>query len=137
MTPRVLSAVLRYLHRCTGAVAGDQPCDADLLRHFTACRDEAAFVALLARHGPMVWGVCKRILRRTEDAEDAFQATFLVLVRRSHSLMHPELLGPWLHAVAVRTAMRLRAQVVRRQRREVALVEEPTVEPTGGLLWRD
>src|SRR5215475_14122097 len=114
MTPQVLGAVLRYLHRCPGTVAGEQPCDADLLRRF-AGRDEAATIALLTRHGPMVWGVCKRILRRTEDAEDAFQATFLVLVRRSHSLMHPELLGAWLHAVAVRTATRLRAQLARRR----------------------
>ncbi len=137
MAPGMLNAILHYLHRLNGAAPGELPDDAELLRRFAAKHDEAAFAALVARHGPMVWGVCKRLLHRTPDAEDAFQATFLVLVRKSHSLLRPDLLGPWLHAVALRTATRLRAEVARRQQRERPLVEEPVMEATTELVWRD
>jgi RNA polymerase sigma factor (sigma-70 family) len=132
----MLSAVLSYLHRLPGAGSGDEP-DAELLRRFHVSRDQGAFAALVTRHGPMVWGVCKRLLRRQQDAEDAFQATFLILVRKSYSLLRPDLLGPWLHAVALRTASRLRAQVSRRQDHEHAIVEEPAMESTTDLVWRD
>jgi RNA polymerase sigma factor (sigma-70 family) len=137
MAPGMLHAVLHYLHRLNGAGLGEPPDDAELLRRFAAARDEAAFAALIGRHGPMVWGVCKRLLRRPQDAEDAFQATFLVLVRKSHSLLRPDLVGPWLHAVAVRTASRLRAEVLRRDQRERPVVEEPVMEATPDLVWRD
>src|SRR5580704_927389 len=130
MAPGMLTAVLHYLHRLPGAGPGEAPDDPELLRRFAASHDEAAFAALVGRHGPMVWGVCKRLLRRPQDAEDALQATFLVLVRKSRGLVRPDLLGPWLHAVAVRTATRLRAEVAHRAERERPVVEEPAMEST-------
>jgi RNA polymerase sigma factor (sigma-70 family) len=81
-----------------------------LLNRFIAHRDEAAFAALVARHGPMVLGVCRRILADEHEVEDAFQATFLVLVRRAPAIRDGELVGNWLHGVAHRVAVRARAQ---------------------------
>src|SRR5262249_52031173 len=76
--------------------------------------DETAFEALVARHGPMVLGVCRQILRDPNDVDDAFQATFLVLVRKAGSLRRCELLGNWLYGVAYRVAMRARSLAARR-----------------------
>jgi len=85
--------------------------DRELLDRFTTCSDQAgdlAFTTLVARHGPMVWSVCRRMLRNTADAEDAFQATFLVLVRKAGEIRLTASLGPWLHGVSVRVARRVR-----------------------------
>src|SRR5262245_22026217 len=87
---------LRALLRGRGAAEAN---DADLLRRFAAARDEAAFEALVHRHGPMVLGVCRRVLRHTHDAEDAFQAAFLVLARKAASIRRRESVGSWLHGV--------------------------------------
>src|SRR3954471_17946560 len=76
--------------------------DGQLLGCFIERRDEAAFAALVRRHGPMVWGVCRRLLSDA-DAEDAFQATFLVLVRKAASIMPREMIGNWLYGVAHQT----------------------------------
>src|SRR5690349_21426934 len=89
--------------------------DRQLLERYALGRDEAAFGALVRRHGPMVLGVCRRVLRDGHAAEDAFQATFLVLARRAGSLLRPEALGAWLHGVAARVALRARAQAARRR----------------------
>jgi RNA polymerase sigma-70 factor (ECF subfamily) len=89
-----------------------------VLESFLTLRDETAFEALLRRHGPMVLGVCYRVLRHTQDAEDAFQATFLVLARRAASLRSRDLLGNWLYGVAHRTAMKARAMSVKRRAKE-------------------
>src|SRR6266516_1048907 len=88
--------VWRYLRQITAYQAGEVT-DEDLLARFLAGREEAAFEALVRRHGPMVLGVCRRLLGNEADAEDAFQATFLVLVRRARSLGGDVLLGPWLY----------------------------------------
>jgi DNA-directed RNA polymerase specialized sigma24 family protein len=82
--------------------------DSKLLDLFLSRHDERAFEALIYRHGPMVLGVCKRTLSCFEDAEDAFQATFLVLVRRARSIKPRGMVGNWLHGVAYRTAMKPR-----------------------------
>ncbi len=105
----------------TGTVAGLS--DAQLLGRFRTDRDEAAFVALVARHGPMVLAVCRRVLRDEHAAEDAFQATFLILVRKASVLWVGESLGGWLHQVAYRVAMQARADAVRRRAREKAAGE--------------
>ena len=97
--------------------------EGQLLRRFASGRDEAAFSALVARHGPMVLGVCRRVLGTVPDADDAFQATFLVLVRRAGMLQDADSLGPWLHGVAWRVASRARADKTRRavQEQEAAI----------------
>ena len=84
--------------------------DADLLRRFVRNQDSAAFSALLARHGPMVLGVCQRTLQSPAEMEDAFQATFLVLIRKAATLRQPDRLGPWLYGVALRISRKLRSQ---------------------------
>src|SRR5437762_222961 len=82
------------------AILGAGPTDADLLDAFVNHRDESAFAGLVRRHGPMVLGVCGLVLGRTQDAEDAFQATFLVLVRKAASVQPRALVGNWLYGVA-------------------------------------
>lgn len=111
-----------------GSPVGGQPChsvasDAALLERFVTGHDEAAFAALVARHGPMVFGVCRRLLRHHQDAEDAFQATFLILVRKAAAIGRRELLGNWLYGVAARVTARARLMATRRQARETADME--------------
>jgi RNA polymerase sigma factor (sigma-70 family) len=89
-----------------------------LLERYLERRDEVAFEALVARHGPMVLGVCRRMLASQTDVEDAFQATFLVLVRRARQLGPRDAIGPWLHGVAARVALRARCEAARRRRFE-------------------
>jgi RNA polymerase sigma factor (sigma-70 family) len=92
--------------------------DAELLDRFVSRSDESAFAALMARHGPMVLGVCRRSLHHAQDAEDAFQATFLILVRKAAYIGRRELLGSWLFGVARRVAARARVVAARRRARE-------------------
>jgi RNA polymerase sigma factor (sigma-70 family) len=103
--------------------------DRQLLERFTARgepADEAAFAAMVARHGPMVLGVCRQLLGDHHHAEDAFQAVFLVLARRARSIRDPDLLGTWLYGVALRTARKARARLVRRRHtEEEAAVDRP------------
>jgi uncharacterized protein (TIGR03067 family) len=108
------------------------PTDRQLLERFATRRDGDAFAELVHRHGPMVLGVCRQILRQEQDAEDGFQATFLVLSCKAASIRSAEALPNWLYGVASRLATRMKAAALRRQRREVALVEPPLSEPGRG-----
>jgi RNA polymerase sigma factor (sigma-70 family) len=130
-----LRAALRHLCRAAGGGEAGRT-DAALLGRFVAGRDEAAFELLLRRHGPMVLGVCRRVLRDAHEAEDAFQATFLVLVHKARSIDRPELLGPWLHGVACRTAAQAR-QPARRRAREREAAVMPDGDPTVEVVWRE
>src|SRR5579864_5300495 len=89
--------------------------DSELLERFATRRDEASFEMLIRRHGPMVLRVCRQILKNVSDAEDAFQATFLVLVRKAGTVRVENSLSPWLYGVAYRVAARARAAAMRRR----------------------
>src|SRR2546430_14368955 len=115
-----LQRVLERL-RQTGAV----PTDGQLLARFVAARDEGAFAALVRRHGAMVLGVCRRVLHNFHDAEDAFQATFLVLARKAASVVKRESIGSWLYGVAYRTALEARALQAQRRSRERPMNDMP------------
>jgi RNA polymerase sigma factor (sigma-70 family) len=106
--------VLHYLRQLPGPPRADEAADAALLQRFADRRDPDAFAALLRRHGPLVLAVCRGLLAREQDAEDAFQATFLVLVRKAASIGKRASVGSWLYGVARRVAARARADARRR-----------------------
>jgi len=115
------------LYRHQAAEVADP--DGVLLARFAADRDEAAFAELVRRHGPLVFGVCRRTVGHVQDAEDAFQATFLVLAKKTGRIGRPELLGNWLYGVAARVAGKARRRMLRRAARErtgVAMPDPPT-----------
>jgi RNA polymerase sigma factor (sigma-70 family) len=135
MAARHLTHVVQTLRRATlpGEDAGRT--DGQLLERYVRGREEAAFAALVRRHGPMVWGVCRRMLRHEQDAEDAFQATFLVLVRKAASVTPREMVANWLYGVARHVALKARAAATRRRGREkqVTAMPEPARDQTE--LW--
>jgi RNA polymerase sigma factor (sigma-70 family) len=110
--------VVRDLEQVFGPGTATGLSEGQLLRRFVSGRDESAFSTLVSRHGAMVLGVCRRVLGTIPDADDAFQATFLVLLRRAKSLQDADLLGPWLYGVAWRVASRARAGNARRRLEE-------------------
>jgi RNA polymerase sigma factor (sigma-70 family) len=112
-----LNTLFKHIQRVTAAPAAAFP-DRFLLEQFLAERNEAAFRELLRRHGPMVLGVCRSMLRQEQDAEDAFQATFLVLARKADAIRKHDAVGSWLHGVAYQVARNLLASLRRRRRLE-------------------
>src|SRR5438876_11020036 len=113
-TPQ-LALVIRHIHKLATGRCLPQRTDRELVDDFSASRGETAFAALVARHGPMVLRVCRRVLNHEQDAEDAFQAVFLVLARQSRSIRKREALANWLHGVAYRTAMKAKRSAARRR----------------------
>jgi RNA polymerase sigma factor (sigma-70 family) len=110
--------LLQHIRRLAGAPDAAEPSDGQLLRRFTQDRDEPAFAALVQRHGRLVLGVCRRLLRHEQDAEDAFQATFLILARKAGSVRQEQSLAGWLYRVAARVAGKAQAMSARRRARE-------------------
>jgi len=131
-----LNKVLKQIHHLLAPPGGDQT-DGELLSRFVATRDEASFAALVRRHGPMVLSVCRRMLRHDQDAEDCFQATFMVLARKAGTVKR-ESVGSWLYAVAYRTSLEARAINARRRTREKQVHEmpQPEVMPPEVQDWR-
>ena len=132
-----LQTTLDYV-RQTLTPNGASPSDGQLLARFAAAGDECAFATLVRRHGPMVLGLCRRVLRHEQDAEDAFQATFLVLARKAPSVVKCESVGSWLYSVAYRTALQARLVAARRRAREkqVDAMPHPEVAPPEAQDWR-
>jgi RNA polymerase sigma factor (sigma-70 family) len=128
MATNPMAHVLRHLRRSVLQRPEDSLTDGQLLTCFTERRDEAAFAALVQRHAAMVWGVCRRLLGDDHDAEDAFQATFLVLVRKAASVVPRERVANWLYGVAHTTAVRAKSLKLRRRAKEKQVREMPEPE---------
>jgi RNA polymerase sigma factor (sigma-70 family) len=137
MAQAQLGTVLRHIHRLAGAPFLDDLDDGELLERFTARGEETAFATLVRRHGPVVLGVCRRVLRQRADVEDAFQATFLVLFRRAVALRRSGSLANWLYTVAYHVALRARADGARRQRHERAAPAGRREEQGADAIWSD
>jgi RNA polymerase sigma factor (sigma-70 family) len=135
-----LAPVIRHLRRMVRPAAGEGISDAQLLERFAVQGDEAAFELLMWRHGPMVWGLCRRILQDHHEAEDVFQATMLVLARKAGSIGQYQSIASWLYKVTYRIALRARAGSSKRARfqkqvRQLpAAVVLPDTESAGGEL---
>ena len=110
--------------------------DGELLGSFIERRDETALAALVKRHGPMVWGVCRRLLSH-HDAEDAFQATFIVLERKAVSVVPREMVGNWLYGVANQTALQARRTASRRRTKEIQVAEMPDTYVVEKGHWKE
>ncbi len=137
MARRKLVEVVRYLQRLTSPENGSGPTDADLLERYVRHHDEAAFELLLWRHAALVHNVCRRVLHREEDAEDAFQATFLAFVRKAHSITRRASLSSWLYKVAYRVALEAQARMQRTAAHERPGVEALAMPPTSHSVWAD
>jgi RNA polymerase sigma factor (sigma-70 family) len=118
MAQWTVQPILRHIHQMVDTQAAKDRTDRGLLQQFATIRDGSAFTALVERHGPLVWNVCRRVLRDRHDAEDAFQATFLVLARQAGHVRKQEAVGSWLYGVAYRTAMSQKRAARRRRVRE-------------------
>lgn len=126
-----------FLNRLTSSMAAEllgAESDHQLVERVLATRDEPALLAIVLRHGMMVHRVCRRVLRRPQDAEDAFQATFLVLAQQLHSLRRHGSLASWLHGVALRVSRKARVRAITRQRREARAARTEAVPPDD-LTW--
>src|SRR5713101_3064235 len=114
-----------------------------LLERFVCRRDEAAFADLMRRYGPLVLGVCRRVLQHDQDAEDVFQATFLVLARQARKIRKPSSVGSWLYGVAYRLAKKARAKSARRCRNEQENIshgpgsQATSSDPVGNITWQE
>ena len=134
MDSRHARAIVAHAAALAGAHPAAVP-DADLLKRFVQDRDEAAFAELVRRYGRLVWAVCRHLLPSDADADDAFQATFLVLVRSPGGVRDGTRLGPWLHGVAYRVCLKSKRSVARRKRREVLAAKPEAGRPLPDSAW--
>jgi len=134
---RPFRSFLRHFRRQVVLRDAGEVTDRDLLQRFARERDGDAFAALVQRYGPLVLGVCCRVLRQEQDAEDAFQATFLVLARKAGSIEQPERLGNWLYGVASRVAQKARAEAARRRARQQPVTDVLASRGDPEADWED
>jgi RNA polymerase sigma factor (sigma-70 family) len=125
--------LLQHLRRLTVSARTENASDGELVESFVANGDDDSFTALFRRHGPMVHGLCRRVLRNEQEADDAFQATFLVFARRARSLRCRDTLGSWLYGVAYRTALKARCSAARRRAHEAAARVRAPAEPLAAM----
>jgi RNA polymerase sigma factor (sigma-70 family) len=136
MTSNQLEPALRQLRRMAGAKENEDASDRELLGRFVALQEEQAFVALQRRHGPMVLHVCGRLLGNAHDAEDVYQATFLLLARKAGSIRKQESVAGWLYCVARRLAVKAIAQQARRQAREKRAADRGRTSGVPDKAWQ-
>jgi RNA polymerase sigma factor (sigma-70 family) len=132
-----LTTLVSRLRSLAAAEVTAEATDCELLDRYVRHRDETAFAALVRRHGRLVWNVCRCVLPHHEDAEDAFQATFLVLARKAAALPAAAGVAGWLHGAAHRSALELKRKAARRQRHESRAVPPAAAPPAGELAWRE
>ena len=132
-----LSAVLRQVRKLAGAQGSEGRSDSELLDAFLSRQDATAFAALVQRHGPMVLNVCHRVLHQREDAEDAFQATFLILARKAASVRKRPALASWLYGAASRMALSIKRAAARRRSHEGRARAMTPTNPCADLAWRE
>jgi RNA polymerase sigma factor (sigma-70 family) len=132
-----VSPVLRFIRAVRPAVSAGGDSDGQLLNRFVGSGEEAAFVTLVRRHGPMVLSVCRRVLQNLQDAEDAFQATFLVLARQAASIRKRPSLASWLYGVAFRVARKAQAADIRRRFRERQVPDMPQQASLPEAAWQE
>src|SRR5438309_4336818 len=135
MAAASMSSFLRRLTRGMAAETLQDQSDRQLVERLLAGRDEAVFEAIVRRHGPMVYRVCWRVLQQEQDAEDAFQATFLILAQQFRTVRRRASLASWLHGIGHRVALKARAQGATRRRHE----QKATTEnfPPDEVTWRE
>jgi RNA polymerase sigma factor (sigma-70 family) len=131
------SPLLAFIRRLAAAPGHGELTDGELLRRFISHKEQSAFATLLQRHGPMVLGLCRGILLNEQDAEDVFQAVFLVLVRKARAIGKPASVSAWLHGVACRLALKARTAAVRRRVCERQVVPMLASDSQGEVIWRD
>jgi RNA polymerase sigma factor (sigma-70 family) len=137
MADTSLGPVLRHLRKLLGSPPACAATDARLLEQYACQGDEDAFAELVRRHGPLVWRVCRRVLRHTQQAEEAYQATFLILARRAAKVRKPASLASFLYGVAYRVAHQARADALRRQAPERGPAAAPAPDPAREAAWRE
>jgi RNA polymerase sigma factor (sigma-70 family) len=129
--------VVRHIRKLVGADVVAQPSDTELLERFVAGREEEAFATLLRRHGPLVWSVCWQVLHHRQDAEDAFQATLLLLARQAGSIRRSEAVASWLYRVAYRVARKAGQNLANRRRKESQVAQRSVSPPEAEAGWRE
>jgi len=129
--------LLRHIRKLASAPDADRQLDGQLLQRYIGYGDEAAFAALVERHGPMVRSVCRSVLRHEQEAEDVFQATFLVLARTAPSIRKPQAVSSWLHGVAYRLALKVKRRTERQRRHEQQVPPPASAGAMDDVTWRE